>query len=244
MKAIILAAGKGERLMPLTKNTPKSLLELGNGSTVLESQLGNIKKCKIDDVVIVGGYKVEQIEAKIKDYDALNIRVVYNPFYDSSNNLISAWMAKYEMDDDFILMNGDDIFRPCVLEGLLEVKAEISMIIDRKDKYEEDDMKVITRGNRVFEVSKEITPDKANGESIGIMKFQSTGIEKFISTLEKMVRNKKYLGTFYLAALQQIMTDGFPVHYYECSKDDWAEIDFHPDLKFIQENIYKYFETI
>lgn len=244
MKVIILAAGKGERLYPLTRNTPKSLLELGNGITVLESQLDNIKMCGITEVVIVGGYKVEQIEAKINDYDDASIKIVYNPFYDVSNNLVSAWMARYEMQDDFVLMNGDDVFHHRVLKGLLKNDAEICMVIDRKDKYEEDDMKVVTEGDRVYKVSKEIPAEEANGESIGIMKFQGNGKKKFVTTLEEMVRKREKLNVFYLAALQQIMDDAFPVHYFECSAEDWGEIDFHPDLKFIRENIDRYYYDI
>lgn len=244
MKVIILAAGKGERLYPLTRNTPKSLLELGNGITVLESQLDNIKMCGITEVVIVGGYKVEQIEAKIKDYDNPNTEIVYNPFYDVSNNLISAWMARYEMQGDFVLMNGDDVFHHRVLEGLLKNDAEICMVIDRKDKYEDDDMKAVTEGNRVYKVSKEIPAEEANGESIGMIKFQGNGKKKFIATLEEMVRKRENLDVFYLAALQQIMDDAFPVHYFECSAEDWGEIDFHPDLKFIRENIDRYCDIV
>lgn len=244
MKVTILAAGKGERLMPLTRNTPKSLLELGNGITVLESQLDNIKVCGINEVVIVGGYKVEQIEAKIRDDDDVSIKIVYNPFYDVSNNLVSAWMARHEMQGDFVLMNGDDVFHHRVLEGLLKNDAEICMVIDRKDKYEEDDMKVVTEGDRVYRVSKEIPAEEANGESIGVMKFQGNGKKKFVATLEEMVRRRENLNKFYLAALQRIMDDGFPVRYFECSTEDWGEIDFHPDLKFIQENIDRYYGIV
>ena len=100
MNVIILAAGKGERLFPLTKNTPKSLLEIKDGVTLLELQLRNISKCGIKDVSIVTGYLAEQIEAKIKAYSAnfnLNVNIIYNPFYNTSNNLISLLMAKYKM---------------------------------------------------------------------------------------------------------------------------------------------------
>ena len=67
MKIIILAAGKGERLYPLTKNTPKPLIDLGNGETLLETQLRSLSESKvIDEVVIVIGYLYEQIESKLK----------------------------------------------------------------------------------------------------------------------------------------------------------------------------------
>ena len=67
MRIIILAAGKGTRAMPLTRNTPKSLLDIGNGVTLLEKQLEDIQKSKvIDEIVLIIGHLAEQIEAKIK----------------------------------------------------------------------------------------------------------------------------------------------------------------------------------
>ena len=114
MKAIILAAGKGERLMPLTSDTPKSLLELENETTLLESQLITINKTAIDKVVIVTGYLTEKIESKVQRYSKeynIDIQIIYNPFFDISNNLLSLWQARHEMESDFIIINGDDIFK-------------------------------------------------------------------------------------------------------------------------------------
>ncbi len=240
MRVIILAAGKGERLYPLTKNTPKSLLEIGHGKTVLESQLENIAGCGIRDVTIVTGYKTEQIEAKVKDIDFLDITICYNPFYATSNNLISAWLAIRETSENFVLVNGDDVFKRNVLEGLLKCTNDITMVIDRKEKYDEDDMKVVTDGELVLKVSKEIPVEEANGESIGMILFRRKGRSIIRETLERMVRVEENKKIFYLAALQNIMDKGYPVHFHECSPQDWAEIDFHSDLSFIRRHINRY----
>jgi len=244
MRVIILAAGKGERLYPLTKNTPKSLLEIGHGKTVLESQLENIASCGIRDVTIVTGYKTEQIEAKVKDIDFLDITICYNPFYATSNNLISAWLAIRETSENFVLVNGDDVFKRKVLEGLLNCTNDITMVIDRKDKYDEDDMKVVTDGELVLKVSKEIPVEEANGESIGMILFRRKGRSIIRETLERMVRVDENKNIFYLAALQNIMDKGYPVHFHECSPQDWAEIDFHSDLSFIRRHINRYASEI
>ncbi len=244
MRVIILAAGKGERLYPLTKNTPKSLLEIGQGKTVLENQLENIAKAGIRDVTIVTGYKSEQIEAKVKDIEYLDISICYNPFYASSNNLISAWLAVRETSENFVLLNGDDVFKPHVLEGLLESNHDITMVIDRKDHYDPDDMKVVTDGELVLKVSKEIPKEEANGESIGMILFKKKGRAIIRETLERMVREEENKKIFYLAALQNIMDRGYPVHFHECSPHDWAEIDFHSDLSFIRRHINRYASEI
>ncbi|MBN1164914.1 MAG: phosphocholine cytidylyltransferase family protein [Candidatus Krumholzibacteriota bacterium] len=240
MRVIILAAGKGERLYPMTKNSPKSLLEIGSGRTVLESQLDHIAQAGIRDVTIVTGYKTEQIEAKVLDYRDLDITICYNPFFATSNNLISAWLAIRETHENFVLVNGDDVFKTRVLSGLLDTDDDITMVIDRKANYDQDDMKVVTSGDRVFRVSKDIPLDETNGESIGMILFQGKGRSIIRDTLEGMVRREENQKIFYLAALQEIMERGFPVHYHECSRDDWAEIDFHSDLSFIRQHINKY----
>ena len=240
MKAIIIAAGKGTRLFPITKNTPKSLLDIGQGLTLLETQLHSLKEAGIEDIVIIIGYRAEQIEAKLKEYRTdFNITTVYNPFYETSNNLVSVWMAKHYMKDDFITINGDDIFDSIVIKDLLKSKADITMVIDIKSEYDDDDMKVIYEDNLIKQVSKKIPLEKANGESVGIIKFSGHGPKIYTDTLEEMVREPQNLNVFYLRAIQNIINKGFPVHYSQCQENDWGEIDFHPDLKLIREYVSK-----
>ncbi len=240
MRVIILAAGQGKRLYPLTKNCPKSLLEIGGGRSVLESQLKCVRETGLKDVTIVTGYKTEQIEAKIKDIEDIDISICYNPFFATSNNLISAWLAVRETGENFVLVNGDDVFKPHVLQGLLDSGHPITMVIDRKESYDTDDMKVVTRDDHIIKVSKEIPPEEANGESIGMMLFRGKGRSIIGETLESMVRDEESKQIFYLAALQKIMDMGYPVRYFECAPEDWAEIDFHSDLSFIREHINRY----
>jgi len=242
MKAIILAAGKGERLMPLTSDTPKSLLELENGTTLLESQLITINKTAVDKVVIVTGYLTEKIESKVQRYSKeynIDIQIIYNPFFDISNNLLSLWQARHEMESDFIIINGDDIFNDSVLFGLLEHDKNelITMVIDRKETYDEDDMKLIVENGRILEVSKKIPLNEANGESIGMIRVTGEAKSIMVDTMERMVRNKKNMQVFYLAMIQELINQGIVVGYYEISSKDWAEIDFHPDLEDIRKKI-------
>ena len=120
-KVIILSAGKGERLRPYTENSPKSLLELANGKTILETQLKSIEEANcIDEVIIVAGYRIEQVLAKLKGYNKIPIRVLHNPFYEVSNNLMTLWIAKEYLEDYFIIVNGDDVFKPKLLKDLVE----------------------------------------------------------------------------------------------------------------------------
>jgi choline kinase len=235
MKAILISAGKGERLYPLTKNTPKSLLEVGKGLTILETQLHSLSENNIKDIVIITGFKAEQIEAKVRDYqNNLNITTVFNPFFDISNNLLSVWMARHHMSDDFISINGDDVFSAEVIENLLKCDNDISMVIDEKQEYDDDDMKVVHKDGEILEVSKKIDQDKANGESVGIIKFSKKGPKIYTDMLDQMVRDPQNRNVFYLKAIQEIINKGYKINYSMCKESDWAEIDFHPDLKLIR----------
>ena len=241
MKAIIISAGKGERLYPLTKNTPKSLLEVGKGLTLLETQLHSLAENNVKDIVIITGFKAEQIEAKIKDYQKdMNISTVFNPFFDISNNLLSVWMARHHMHSEFITINGDDLFSAEVIGNLLKSPHDITMVIDEKKEYDDDDMKIVHKNGEVLEVSKKIDPSKANGESIGIIKYSNKGPKIFSDMLDQMARDPQNRNAFYLQAIQNIIDRGFKIHYSVCKESDWAELDFHPDLKLIRTYLSRY----
>lgn len=237
MRAVILAAGVGSRLMPLTRNTPKSLLDLGAGYTLLERQLQALKEGGITDVTLVTGYKSEQIEAKIKDYSGFDLSVVFNPFYRLANNSASAWFGLKDLSETGIIINGDDLFKASVISDLLASGDEVTMVISKKQKYDDDDMKAVITGDAITDVGKDIAPERANAESVGIMQFKGPGLPRMQGYLDAIVRVEADLQLFYLEALRRMMREGHRVAYVECSPSDWAEVDFHPDLESMRRQV-------
>lgn len=236
MKIIILAAGKGTRLMPLTRNTPKSLLHLHNGRSMLETQIERIAESGvIDEVIIIIGYLGEQIEAKLKNYECrLKIKTIYNPFYETSNNLHTLWLSKPEMNDDFIITNGDNIFEMDVYRDLVKKTSDgIVLTINKKESYDDDDMRVIIKNNCVERVSKLIDNKRADAESVGLVKVSGkNNINSFKDTMEELVRNKDYFDKFWLEIFNALSSQGFPVKLFEIDGEKkWQEIDIHLDLE-------------
>ena len=238
-KIIILAAGKGERIMPLTQNTPKPCLDLGHGKTLFEEQLENIKKSNvIGEVNLVIGYLAEQVEAKMGYWrqNGTLINTTYNPFYENSNNLISLWLARHNMDSDFIVTNGDNLFEHEVFNALVnnhQGREGIFLTVCQREKYGADDMKVIIDGNgSLGRVSKLIEGDKANGESVGLVLVSGQKYrELFKQNLEELARNRDYINKYWLEVFNLMISKGIPIYTFNIDKSKWQEIDVHPDLE-------------
>ena len=240
MKIIILAAGKGERLFPLTKNTPKPLIDLGDGETLLEKQLKSLSESHvIDEVIIVIGYLYEQIESKLKNFNTdLKITTYYNPFYDKSNNLITLWLSKYDMNEDFLIANGDNLFTSDVVSDLVNNTNDgIYVTICYRDDLGEEDMKVnLDENKKILRVSKEIVSGVV--ESVGLVKVQGEKYRKiYQDVLEQLARNKEYMNKFWLETFNVLADKGVEINSFEIDKNKWREIDFHFDLKDLKELI-------
>lgn len=243
MKIIILAAGIGSRLWPLTKNTPKPLLDIGNGNTLLEQQIEYIQRSKvIDEVVLVAGYLVEQIEAKLKTLRTCGIKVtiLFNPFYRTTNNLVSLWLARYMMDADFLITNGDNLFAADVFTGFVKSNSNgIFLAVSKKNKYDDDDMKVTLDAERVACVSKKIVLEQISAESPGLALVSGERARTiFVDNLSRLLRNEDALNCFWLEIFNFISTRG---HYVQAwhfdSRGKWQEVDFHLDLSCARELI-------
>jgi len=243
MKIIILAAGRGTRLMPLTRNTPKPLIDLGNGKTLLEEQLESIQKSKvIDEIVLVIGYLAGQIESKIRFWkqNGLKITTVYNPFYDTSNNLISLWFAKHQMNEDFIITNGDNLFEYDVFRDLVNNYRDcICLTICKRRKYGDGDMKVtLDDKNNAIKVSKLIEKDKIHAESVGLVLVSGEKYRKlFKENLEELARDKEYINKYWLEVFNLMYNKGIPINTFEMNSDKWREVDFHVDLEDLKRRV-------
>ncbi len=243
MKLFILSAGKGERLWPLTKNTPKSLLDLGDGTTLLERQLNCAEESNLfSEIVIITGYLSEKIDEAIRNYKiSIPVRTVFNPFFDTTNNLVSLWTAHLLMEDeDFMVTNGDNLYKDNVFKNVFSKESEIiQLTVDVKDQYDEDDMKVVVNNKGgVEKVSKEIPGNEADYESVGLVLVKGKESRRwFVKAMVELLKLKEYHNRFWLEIFNYLAKKGFYIDKVEIRKDSWDEIDFHPDYDLIKKFI-------
>jgi len=230
MKAVILSAGQGKRLLPLTADCPKCLLPV-RGRSLIEWQIDELAKCGIDQVAVVLGFRADKVERILRErYGSHHVKTIYNAAYAVSDNLVSCWAAHDEMRSDFVLLNGDTLFEAAVLQRLLETHDRpVTVTISHKSSYDADDMKVKLDGCRLLKIGKDLLPDQVDGESIGMILFRGRGPMLFRSALEKALRNPLAQTKWYLSVIDE-MARSIPVWTCSIKGLQWCEVDYHSDL--------------
>lgn len=233
MKAIILSAGQGRRLKPLTESVPKCCLML-DGKPLLVHQVESLAANGVEEIVIVTGFNHRVVEGVVSEIDipGTTVRTLYNPFYAVSDNLGTSWVAREEMNTAFILVNGDTLFEASTLEHFLsgERVYPITLAVDRKDEYDDDDMKISAVGEQLNRVGKTLSTDIVNGESIGMMIFSRTGAGAFVEKVENLMSSPDGLARWYLSAIDEMARSGM-VGISSIQGFDWCEVDDIADFE-------------
>jgi choline kinase len=233
-KAIILSAGQGSRLGHLTDDKPKCLIDF-NGRTLLDRQLDALAANGIEEAVVVTGFRDDQIEAALKRRgDArLRIRTVYNPFYKVADNLGSLYVAKEEIAGDTLVWNGDTLVSNELMARVIGNRDQdgICVTIDRKDGYDEDDMKVVVdEAGRLHAIGKRLDLAEVNAESIGLLAFRGSGAQTFRHAIERAIRTSEGTTIWYLRVIHQVAQET-PVWTLDIKGEEWGEVDFPEDVE-------------
>jgi len=240
MKAIIVAAGPSNRLLPITNEKPKCLLEIG-GQTVLERALKTLRENGIENIVVVRGYHSDLINYP-------NITYYQNPNFRNNNILRSLFYAEDEMNDDFIFSYSDILYSKEIVEKLIHRQADIALIVDvnwaqhyeGRDQHPSSEAELVKVENgRVVKIGKKVvSPEEAHGEFIGLAKFTKSGAEAMRATYHQAEKSptvpfqhaasleKAYMTDMF----QELVNNGSLVKSVDID-GGWMEIDTPQDLE-------------
>jgi choline kinase len=229
--AVILAAGAGTRLRPLTDTTPKCLLNI-TGTPLLGRLLSAIHAAGLRRTVVVTGHLSDHIGAYLTQaIPLMNIDLVSNPAYDRTNNAASLAAARDAIGGDgFVLCDADVIFSQNPIPELLAVPDSCAMAIDTNGPFDEESMRVqLDEQGRVSRISKDIAPGLTAGESIGIQKIGREAAPLLWDVLASLVE-RDAPSAFYEDAFQQMIERGIAFGVSRVASGTWMEIDDATDL--------------
>lgn len=229
-KVIILAAGQGKRLKPLTNNIPKCLLRIGK-ETLLERQIRIFKKNHIQDILVVTGFNEEKIKKRID-----NINFITNTKYDHTNSLYSMLLTKNDKPiKDTIIVNSDVLFHEKIIEDLVNHKDKDVIVIDSSRILDQEAMKVIVKKDKLIKISKKIDLKKANGENLGILKISKNIMKSLYSLGKRLISSRG--DHIWLPEVLNLLVRTKTIRLID-TKLPWIEIDNLNDYEKAKNGIY------
>ncbi|MEG3082857.1 phosphocholine cytidylyltransferase family protein [Sphingomonas sp. PB2P12] len=229
MKAIILAAGHGSRLLPLTLTTPKCLVQVG-GRAILDHQLDAVAAAGFEGAVIVGGYRIDQIATHLAAREGgIPTDLVFNPFWSTANSIGSVWAAREFLHAPFALMNGDTVFdAPILRAAVADPVAGVKLVIEPLDAPGLDDMLVEADGDRIVAVGKHLVGHQATARSLGLI--VSTGGTAYADALRMVIGEEDGIHAYHHAVVRRA-AETVGVHALRIAPDArWQEIDRPEDI--------------
>ena len=243
MRAIIIGAGRGQRLMPTTADTPKCYAEI-DGRRILDWTLHAFRENGIDDVCFIGGYRIDTVRS---DYPEFTFRE--NADWENNNILLSLMHAEDLMDEPFLCCYSDVLFTPGIVADMLQSEDGVSLAVDTAwlERYEQrtehpsdDAEKVVVENGFVTRIHREIPEPQAHGEFIGLAKFSAEGAAALCRRFHqrrkefagKPFREAKVFEKAYLIHLLQDMIEADQQMTHIDTPGGYIEIDTQQDFEY------------
>ncbi|RMH45215.1 MAG: phosphocholine cytidylyltransferase family protein [Deltaproteobacteria bacterium] len=232
MKGVLLAAGRGTRLEPITLDRPKCLVPVG-GVPIVDRMIRRLAEAGIDDLVVVTGHCGDVLAAHLAasaDRCARAATVVYNEHYHDWGNFYSLLVARDAIGgDSFVKLDADVVMDGGVLPALLAAPGPAVLAIDRKPDLGDEEMKARVAGGRVVALNKRMAPQEAFGESIGIERIDAELAPTVFDQLAQLIELGE-TDEYYERAYERMMAAGVAFGYADITACAWTEIDTAADL--------------
>jgi choline kinase len=226
---VILAAGRGSRLAPLTDELPKCLVRVGVTSP-LDSTLAALETAPdVSEIVLVVGHARRRIEAFLSQRrSALAVRSIFNPEYDTRNNIVSAGLAREAGAAGFVLVNSDVVCAPALLHDAVADDDGSFLVVDETRPIRAEAMKVRYTGGRLSAIGKHLDSEAADGEYVGIARFDGAGAAAFFTAVDAILERGGG-DQWYEAAIGEAARE-VSVGRRPTAGRPWIEIDDPADL--------------
>jgi choline kinase len=215
----------------MVDDKPKCLIDFG-GRTLLDRQLDTLESNGVAEAVVVTGFHDELVNEAIgRRSGGPKVRTVYNPFYKVADNLGSLFMARSELSGDCLVWNGDTLVSNSLMAKVVaNARPGVCVTIDRKDGYDDDDMKVVVDDDgRLRAIGKRLSAG-VKGESSGLLAFRDGGAERFREAIERDIRTPEGTTIWYLRVIHHLAEQS-EVWTLDIEGEEWGEVDFPPDVE-------------
>jgi len=234
VKAVILAAGRGTRLEPLTRDMPKCMVPVG-GVPLIDRMFDRLAAAGIAEVVVVSGHRHDVLADHLAASPsplARGARVVFNPRYAEWGNFYSLLCAEEALGGEgFVKLDGDVLLGDGLLPVLLAAAGPAVLAVDRSVALGGEEMKArVDAGGRVVELNKGMSPADALGESIGVERIDPPMAPFLWAELRAMIAAGE-THEYYERAYERLMHKGRHFGWADVSECVWCEIDDAADLE-------------
>jgi choline kinase len=227
--AIILSAGQGSRLLPITALRPKCLVEVA-GRTLLAQQLEALAAAGIAGATVVTGYRHRQVQEALAGPQPLSVETRFNPFWAVASSIGSVWIARDRLHRPFCLMNGDTLFDPEILAAALTAPgAGLGLVVEPIDDASYDDMLVQVTGGIVQAVGKDLAETQASHRSLGVIVAGERHAD-YAQALEEAIAERNGAGAYHHDVIDRLAQAGAAVAAIERAPGYWREIDRPEDI--------------
>ena len=232
MTYIILAAGKGNNLQPLTLKYAKTSFRLDENTTVLQRMVRSIRKSdKNAEIVVVVGYKAEEVK---RELDGENVKFIMNPFYEVTNSISSLWFARdYLERENVAIVHGDVVFSDDIITAFLTKPTEFPYVLVDSSTSLPGAYNAVIKDGQILVMSKKL--ENFTAKYCCMAKLDPVSSRLLKEEIDSMINENMYDQFFEDALVQMIMFHDFQLFCKDIRDMRWSEVDTVDDLLTAQE---------